>query len=166
VLHKGSNVPIKITEDDIEITVADTDTATATLSAEEVVPVLSTSLDIVEINMDDFDTHQTDIVDIRNCNKTPRNNERDSDSESDSETSQSNSSYTTMESDSGDDDIDSDVDNKLKEDAGNYDDDESDSDGSDRDESGSGSGSEYSDYSKNQRLPHSSDITRKMCKHT
>ena len=159
VLHKGNNVPIKIMEDDIEITVADTDTATATLSVEEVVPVLSTSLDIVEINMDDFDTHQTDI-DIRNCNKTPRNNERDSDSESDSETSQSNSSYTTMESDSGDDDIDSDVDNKLKEDAGNYDDDESDSDGSDRDSSDrddddrdeSESGSEYSDYSDDEQI--------------
>jgi hypothetical protein len=146
VLHKGNNVPIKIMEDDIEITVADTDTVTAPLSAEEVVPVLSTSLDIVEINMDDFDTHQTDI-DIRNCNKTPRNNEKDSDSDSDSETSQSNSSYTTMESDSGDDDIDSDVDNTLKEDAGNYDDDRDDDD---RDESGSGS--EYSDYSDDEQI--------------
>jgi hypothetical protein len=168
VLHKGNNVPIKITEDDIEITVADTDTATASLSAEEVVPVLSTSLDIVEINMDDFDTHQTDI-DIRNCNKTPRNNDRNSDSDSDSETSQSNSSYTTMESDSGDDDIDSDVDNTSKEDAGNNRHDDSGSDGgsdgsnsdgsnsdsdggSDRDESGSGSGSEYSDYSDDEQI--------------
>jgi hypothetical protein len=181
VLHKGNNAPIKITEDDIEITVADTDTATATapLSAEEVVPVLSTSLDIVEINMDDFDTHQTDI-DIRNCNKTPRNNDRNSDSDSDSETSQSNSSYTTMESDSGDDDIDSDVDNTSKEDAGNNRHDDSDRDGSDsdggndgsnsdsnsdsdgsdsnsdsdggsdRDESGSGS--EYSDYSDDEQI--------------
>ena len=183
VLHKGNNVPIKITEDDIEITVADTDTvavtvtaaagagagaekaATAPLSAEEVVPVLSTSLDIVEINMDDFDTHQTDI-DIRNCNKTPRNNDSNSDSDSDSETSQSNSSYTTMESDSGDDDIESDIDidNTTKEDAGNNrhddsgsdgdsdgdDDRDDDRDGSDRDESGSGS--EYSDYSDDEQI--------------
>jgi len=180
VLHKGNNVPIKITEDDIEITVADTDTvavtagagaeevatATAPLSAEEVVPILSTSLDIVEINMDDFDTHQTDI-DIRNCNKTPRNNDRNSDSDSDSETSQSNSSYTTMESDSGDDDIESDIDidNTTKEDAGNNRHDDSGSDGDsdgdddrdddrdgddDRDESGSGS--EYSDYSDDEQI--------------
>ena len=165
VLHKGNNVPIKITEDDIEITLADTDTAAAeevavgvaaTLSTEEpapvvpVVPVLSASLDIVEINMDDFDTHQSDI-DIRNCNKTPRNNESDGGSDSDSETSQSNSSYTTMESDSGDDSGDSgddsgdsgddDSDNELKQDAGNnYDD--------DRDESGS----EYSDYSDDEQI--------------
>ena len=109
--------------------------------------------------MDDFDTHQTDI-DIRNCNKTPRNNDRNSDSDSDSETSQSNSSYTTMESDSGDDDIESDIDNKLKEDAGNNRHDDSgsdgesdgdrDGDGSDRDESGSGS--EYSDYSDDEQI--------------
>jgi len=57
------------------------------------------SLDVVEINMDDFDTHHQRTNECQLDISTtlhPKNNTRDNE-DSDSDTSQSNSSYTTMD---------------------------------------------------------------------
>jgi hypothetical protein len=128
-------------------------------SADELAPVvLSTTLDIVEINMDDFDTHQSDIdIHTTKSKKTSSNNESNSDSDSESDTSQSNSSYTTIE-DSGDElkqeennnheggDEGGDEDGDEDGDEGESEEDESEEDESDKSES------EYSDYSDDEQI--------------
>lgn len=135
----SSKDPITITGDDIEL-------ATTTLSStEELAPVvLSTTLDIVEINMDDFDTHQSDI-DIRNYKKTSS----DGDSDGDSDTSQSNSSYTTMEENDRSDDSG----NDSGDDSGNESGDDSGNDLKHAEDSNeSDNESEYSDYSDDEQI--------------
>ena len=146
VLQGGSsNVPITITGDDIEL-------ATMTLSStDELAPVvLSTTLDIVEINMDDFDTHQSDIdIHTTKSKKTSSNNESDSESD----TSQSNSSYTTME----DSDRSDDSGNESGDDSGNESGDDSGNESGDdlkhaEDNNESDNESEYSDYSDDEQI--------------
>jgi hypothetical protein len=147
VLQGGSsNAPITITEDDIEL-------ATMTLSsADELAPVvLSTTLDIVEINMDDFDTHQSDIdIHTTKSKKTSSNSDSDSESDNESDTSQSNSSYTTIE-DSGDELKQEENNNHEDGDEDESEEDESEEDESEEDESDK-SESEYSDYSDDEQI--------------
>ncbi len=100
------NIPISILEDDVfdfEPTVIQSSSSSSASSSE------AASLDVVEINVDSFDSRseeqtqdvmETKIKNAKNGNNVSESKRNDeSDSESESDTSQSNSSYTTIEDD-------------------------------------------------------------------
>lgn len=163
VLHGGRNVPITILEDDIVFEPMTISPPASTDTSLHIEQPESVSLDIVEINMDDFDAHQQQQqpqqqqqehteteselesdLQTMGIKTTSCNNSNDNSSDSRSDTSQSNSSYTTMESDSeSEHDSDSDSENES---------DGSSNKGNSDEYSDENDDSDYSDYSDDEQI--------------
>jgi hypothetical protein len=167
VLNTG-NKPISILEDVIEFepTTVITSKMPTHVDAEASSSQSIASLDVVEINMNDFDTQSDEPISHHKANTRNSSNNTcnskgghgDADGYSDSDTSQSNSSYTTIDDD--EDENNDDIHNDKNENTQREDDDESDCQSHDSRSNSHYSGSNsnddddscYSDYSDDEQI--------------
>jgi hypothetical protein len=163
-LNPVLNKPISILEDDV----FDFEPTVIHSSSPSSSSLEAASLDVVEINVDSFESRSEeqnqDVLETKIKNATNGNNmseskrkdddddgNDDSDSESESDTSQSNSSYTTIDDDDDDhDDDDDDDDNHDDEDIKNTNDRDDDDDDDESNESDDMTS--YTDYSDDEQI--------------